>query len=73
MSATVYISCQDGTFMSRTVPNGNHADITRDGHLLLTTGPYGQHAGLFKQWDHVVINQRYLKGPDGRFVSKEKE
>lgn len=71
MSATVYITCKDGTFMARDVPSANHAQVDGAGRLLLSTRQYGEHAGLFKQWDHVVIDQRWIRGHDGKFVSKE--
>lgn len=75
MSAEVYILAADGQYLRRNVPAANHAEVTPQGYLLLKTGgggyTDGEHAGLFKQWDHVVIDQRWLRGPGGKFVSKE--
>jgi hypothetical protein len=78
MSAVVFIQCGVGsavTYVERAVPSANYAEVTEAGYLRLKTGgggyTEGEHAGLFKQWDHVVIDQRWLRGPGGRFVSKE--
>jgi hypothetical protein len=68
MSAIVYILDSERGYMSRQVPAANHAEVTSAGHLQLSTTSYGQHAGLFKQWDHVVITPD--RGPDGRFIKK---
>ena len=76
MSATVYIQCGAGsstTYIERSVPQANYATIDRGGNLVLYCGidGCGPQAGLFKQWDHVVIDQRWVRDPNGRFVSKE--
>lgn len=68
MSAVVYLLTAERQYMSRSVPEANHAEVTDAGYLRLLTTSYGQHAGLFKQWDHVVITPN--RGPDGRFTKK---
>lgn len=70
MSATVYIMTDSRQYMPREVPDANAAEVTRDGHLLLRTRDYGEQAGLFKQWDHVVISPARLRDEHGRFVKR---
>lgn len=70
MSATVYILTQDHSYMTREVPDANNAEVTEHGHLKLRTRQSGEHAGLFKQWDHVVIRQDRLRDEHGRFVKR---
>lgn len=78
MSATVYIqgtNCtpkSDEDFIARECPAANHAYVNEAGHLVLHCGTdsYSELAGLFKQWHHVVIDQRWLRGPGGRFVKR---
>lgn len=55
------------------VPDANYVRVLESGYLELRCGTdgYSEMAGLFKNWNHVVIKQRWLRGPGGRFVSKE--
>lgn len=78
MSARVAIQCGIGSpndaeeYIYVACPDANHAHVNDKGHLVLSVqDSYSEMAGYFKQWDHVVINQRWLRGPGGRFVSKE--
>lgn len=80
MSAVVYIkepftgADNETRFYAVEVPQGNHARVNDDGHLVIETrSTWGkEQAGLFTDWDHVVIDQRWLRGSDGRFISKER-
>jgi hypothetical protein len=71
VSATVYILTDLREYIPREVPDANSAEVSREGHLILRTRDYGEQAGLFKQWDHVVINPARLRDEHGRFAKRD--